>query len=207
VGLKKPEWHFRTGVNREMFAQLLVRIYQSVLPSMTILDGILAMQGQGPGKGGEPRKLGVVMGSKNAAAIDMTVCRMLGLPPEEVLTNHCAEKQGLVRGAISINGTLPHIENFKFPEITPLIFGPKQFHGLMRRHLVQRPECDRSLCKLCGECWKYCPAQAIINSKKEIHFDYDRCIRCYCCIEVCPHGALTAQETTTGRLVRKVLKL
>ncbi|MDH4028171.1 MAG: DUF362 domain-containing protein, partial [Nitrospirota bacterium] len=62
VGMKKPEWHLRAGADREMFARLLVKIFQAVRPSVTILDSILAMQGQGPGKSGEPRELGIIMG-------------------------------------------------------------------------------------------------------------------------------------------------
>ncbi len=108
--------------------------------------------------------------------------------------------------AISIDGTLPRITGFKLPTITPVVFGPEKFHRFMRKHLIQRPECNDELCKLCGECWKYCPAEAIGHSKKKLHFDYDQCIRCYCCIEVCPHGALKAVETVTGKLTRKILK-
>ena len=40
-----------------------------------------------------------------------------------------------------------------------------------------------------------------------IGFDYDRCIRCYCCVEMCPHGALTAVETPPGRIVRRLAGL
>jgi len=207
VGMKKPEWHFRTGVDREMFARLLVKIYQAVKPEITILDGILAMEGQGPGKGGTPRKLGVVMASANAAAIDIAVCRMLGIDPDNLLTSKIAIEQELVTKDIDIEGDLPDIKDFKFPEITPLIFGPKGLHGFMRRHLVQRPECADDMCKLCGECWKYCPAHAITHDKKKIRFDYDKCIRCYCCIEVCPHGALSARETRTGKVARTMLRI
>lgn len=51
VGFRKPQWHLRVGVEREMFGVLLYRIYAALKPSFTILDGILAMEGQGPGKG------------------------------------------------------------------------------------------------------------------------------------------------------------
>jgi uncharacterized protein (DUF362 family) len=207
VGMKKPEWHLRAGVDREMFARLLVKIYQTIKPEFTILDGILAMEGQGPGKGGTPRQLGVLMASSNAAAIDVAVCRMLGVDTEKMLTSKIAIEQNLVSRDIHIDGDLPDIIDYKFPEITPVIFGPKTLHGYIRRHLVQRPVCNDKLCKLCGECWKYCPAHAIEHDGNKIRFDYDKCIRCYCCIEVCPHGALIAKETVTGKIARNVLKL
>jgi len=207
VGLKKPEWHFRTGVDREMFATLLVKIYQAVRPSVTVIDGILAMQGQGPGKGGEPRHIGVLMGSCDAVAADIAVCKMLGVAPDGLLTNRIAMGQGPASEEIEIVGELPEVRDFKFPDIVPLVFGPQKFHGFMRRHLVQRPICDASLCKLCGECWKYCPALAIAHDSRKVRFDYEKCIRCYCCLEVCPHGALSARETVTGKITRRLLKI
>ncbi|HWR57434.1 MAG TPA: DUF362 domain-containing protein, partial [Thermodesulfovibrionales bacterium] len=70
IGLRKPEWHLRAGVEKERFAQLLVQIYKAIRPSITILDGILAMEGRGPGKSGTPRELGLIMGSTDALALD-----------------------------------------------------------------------------------------------------------------------------------------
>lgn len=206
VGMKKPEWHFRTGIDREMFALLLVKIYQAVRPTVTILDGILAMEGQGPGKGGKPRGLGLLMGSTDTAAMDNVVCRMLDIHPDTLLTNKIAAAEGLMPGDINIDGPLPVIHDFTFPEMTPLVFGPKRFHRFFRRHLVQRPVCDDSACRLCGECWNYCPAAAITHSSKRLRFDYDKCIRCYCCIEVCPYGALKTYETRTGKISRRILR-
>ncbi len=206
VGLRKPEWHFRTGVDREMFARLLVRIYRTISPAVTLLDGILAMEGQGPGKGGQPRHLGMLLAGADAVAVDMAVCRTLGLAPDSLLTNRMAAETGPVAPEILFDGAMPVIEDFRLPEITPLVFGPKRLHGFMRRHLVQRPFCDDSLCRQCGECLKYCPARAITVEKHKLRFDYDACIRCYCCLEVCPHGALHAVETLYGRMTRKILK-
>lgn len=208
VGLKKPEWHLRAGVDREMFAGLLVKIHQVVNPTITILDGILAMEGQGPGKSGTPRKLGVVMGGKDSLAVDIVVCRMLGIKPDDLLTNKIAVEQELIKtDEILVDGNLPELKDFKFPEITPLVFGPKRIHGFMRKHLVQRPVCDNSACKMCGKCWNYCPARAIKPGGIKIQFDYEKCIRCYCCTEVCPYGALSVYETIIGKITRKLLKI
>jgi Fe-S-cluster-containing hydrogenase component 2 len=57
---------------------------------------------------------------------------------------------------------------------------------------------------MCGECWKICPAGAIAPEEEPLRFDYDRCIRCYCCIEVCPSGALHTAETRAGRVFRSI---
>jgi uncharacterized protein (DUF362 family)/Pyruvate/2-oxoacid:ferredoxin oxidoreductase delta subunit len=206
VGLRKPEWHFRTGIDRDMFARLLVKVFQTVDPAITMLDGILAMEGDGPGKSGTPRHLGIIMASRDAVALDSTVCTMLGIAPEELLTNKAAKELGIHEEPIEINGDLPVIHDFMLPEMTPLVFGPERLHGYMRRHLVQKPVSDDNLCRMCGECWKFCPAKAITEAKKKLLFDYDKCIRCYCCIEVCPHGALKAKEPVIGKLVRRVYR-
>ena len=203
VGFKKPEWHLRTGIDRDLFAALLVRIYAKLRPAVTILDGVLAMEGQGPGKGGVPREVGVLMACDDAVAIDTAVCRMIGLDPEKLPSLKAAIQAGLGDGSVEIEGDLPRIEDFRLPRISPVVFGPRWSHGFLRRHLVQRPIVDKPLCKSCGDCRRYCPAGAISQQKETLHFDYDKCIRCYCCLEVCPHGALKAEEPMLGKLVAR----
>lgn len=206
VGLRKPEWHFRTGVDREMFAKLLVRIYQAVKPSFTILDAVLAMEGEGPGKSGIPRYIGYIMGSDDALALDVAVCKALGIDPLELLTNKNGAGLGLIDDSVEIEGEIPQVSDLKFPEITPLIFGPAFTHSLSRRHLLQRPVSNESICRLCGDCWSYCPAHAITHDRKRIFFDYDKCIRCYCCIEVCPNAALRTEEPVLGKLFTSIIR-
>ncbi|MCE5195446.1 MAG: DUF362 domain-containing protein [Nitrospiraceae bacterium] len=206
VGMKKPEWHFRVGIDRDLFAKLIVQIHKAVNPTVTIIDGILAMEGQGPGKSGIPRELGILLASADAVSLDASIAKMLGLIPDELPTNLAARELGLTKSSI-IDGDIPNIKKYELPEITPLIFGPKKIHRFMRKHIVQRPVQNESLCRFCGKCWKFCPAKAITAKSNRLHFDYKKCIRCYCCIEVCPYGALTAKGTVTGKILRRILKI
>ncbi len=206
VGLRKPQWHLRAGVDRERFAALLVRICATLKPAFNILDGVLAMEGPGPGKGGIPRRIGVVMAARDPFALDAAVCRMLGLPPEELFTHAVAMKAGFVDGALEIEGDPPRVQGFRFPEMASTLFGPKALHAFMRRNLIQRPVIDDEACKACRDCAKYCPAEAITFDGKEGRFDYDKCIRCYCCLEVCPHGAMRAEEPRLGRIFSRIIK-
>jgi len=207
VGLKKPEWHMRSGVDRNMFARLLVQIYQSIKPTLTLVDGILALEGQGPGRRGTPRHIGVLVGSRSGLSADMAICQMLGVEFDKLPTLRAAEQLGLVDEKLKIIGDFKEVSDYKLPDLGPLTFGPQPLQKYMRKHLVQRPVVEPGLCKMCGECWNICPAGAITPYEEIIGFDYDRCIRCYCCIEICPHGALQAIETLPGRLVRKLTRL
>ena len=207
VGLTKPEWHMRSGVDRRLFARLLVQICRAVNPAATLVDGILGMEGHGPGRSGTPRFLGVLGAGGSAPAVDVTLCRFVGVRPEELPTHRAAVELGLLPESISMEGDFSPVSAFNVPVLGPLTFGPPRFQRLMRKHLVQRPVAKAGACRLCGECWRYCPAKAIRPSADIVQFNYDRCIRCYCCLEICPHGALKAAETTTGRLARKLAGL
>jgi uncharacterized protein (DUF362 family)/Pyruvate/2-oxoacid:ferredoxin oxidoreductase delta subunit len=201
VGLKKPEWHMRTGVDRQMFAQLIVSIHEAVKPAYTILDGILAMEGQGPGRSGIPRQLGLLMGGKSAHAVDHTVCLNVGLDPETLETQRYARQMGIYDGRVYISGDLRILDDFQFPELGSLTLGPDYLGRLTRRFVIQQPVVDDRECKLCGECWKVCPAKAISYTDRGISFDTEACIRCYCCLEVCPHAAIRAKKPLAGKVL------
>ena len=207
VGYRKPEWHMRAGVDREAFARLIAGIGRTLRPAFNILDGVLAMEGQGPGMGGVPRELGVLLAGRDPFAVDRTVCRMLALDPAQLPVLKVAREMGFPAPEAEIDGSLPAIPDFKFPTFTSLFMGPKFLHGFIRRQVLQRPVCDSAVCRMCGECWKICPAGAITPEEKPLCFDYDRCIRCYCCIEVCPYGALDTAETIAGRIIRGAASL
>lgn len=203
VGYRKPEWHMRAGVDRQMFARLLVRIARTLRPSFNILDGILALEGDGPGRGGLPKEAGLLMAGHDPFAVDLAVCRMLGLDPGQVPLLKAAAEEGGLPSEPEIDGTFPAMRDFRLPGLTSLVYGPRFLHAFIRRQLLRRPVCDGTLCRMCGECGKICPAGAIASEEGMLRFDYNRCIRCYCCIEICPFGALRTSETLAGRIVRR----
>lgn len=205
VGMKKAEWHLRVGDKRELFAEMLVAVYRSLLPAINLLDGILAMEGDGPGTGGTPRRLGVLLGSDDALSLDIAACRMVGLDPFELPTNRAAREMGLIK-EYEVLGPLPEVRDFAFPPPSDILFGPKFTHKFMRRHLTTRPSSVKDICKLCGECVRMCPAGALKGGRRELEFDYDKCIRCYCCIEVCPHGAMKKEVPVLRKAVKPFLR-
>jgi uncharacterized protein (DUF362 family)/Pyruvate/2-oxoacid:ferredoxin oxidoreductase delta subunit len=206
VGARKPEWHFRVGENKELFAELLASIYGTLKPSLNLMDGILAMEGEGPGTSGRPRELGVLIGSENAMALDMAVCEMLKMKPYSLMTNHAGKKLGLAPSCTEMIGCVPSVTDFDIPEPTDLLFGPRIARGFLRKHIASRPVNVPDICKYCNECVKICPAKAIENrTGSKLNFDYNACIRCYCCVEVCPYAAMVKHDTLIKKLVRKIL--
>jgi len=203
VGLQKPQWHLRSGVDRDWFARLLVQIHYAVNPAVTIVDGILSLEGDGPGKGGRPRQTGVLVGSRDAAAADAAICRMLKLDPAQLPTHRAAAARGLTEGPEQVLGDFKTVDNFQLPDQGAVAFGPAFLKGFIRSHVLQKPVVDSGRCRLCGECWTYCPAGAVFETGRSVAFDYGKCIRCYCCVEVCPHGALAARMPQAGRVLEK----
>lgn len=52
-------------------------------PDYCIIDGVMAMEGNGPIQG-TPREMGVLVFGDNATAVDATACRVMGLRPERI---------------------------------------------------------------------------------------------------------------------------
>jgi len=207
IGLRKPDWHFRTGVDRDYFAHLLVLIHNTVNPYMSILDGILALEGEGPGRGGTPRELGYILGSKNAFALDLAVCNMVGLDSNQLYTCKAAARMGFIQDEPEIDGEMPLFNNFKMPKIIPLVFGPKPLQGFIRKHFIRKPAVKKSICRLCEKCCNFCPTHAIERIKDGLIFKYENCIRCFCCLEICPEGALKSKNSFGEKLIHAYLKI
>jgi uncharacterized protein (DUF362 family) len=58
-GKMKAWWHMEAGKDANRFGQMLVETAGAINPDLTIVDGIIGHEGNGP-SGGEPRQLNVL---------------------------------------------------------------------------------------------------------------------------------------------------
>jgi len=194
-GKKKAAWHLAIGKDRRLFARMLAELATMLPVDFHLLDGIMGMEGNGPGNG-TPIRLGVLLGGKNAAAVDIAAAGLVGLPPDALLTCLAASeiKSGPKDlGEVSILGDTPPESPFPFKYPDPLGTDwnlPGFLKGILRRAFLPFPIIDKTRCKVCLQCRDVCPPGAISLKNGEISIATAKCIRCYCCQEVCPENAI-----------------
>ena len=203
VGMRKPEWHFRAGSDADLFATVILGTYTSLRPRLNLVDGIMAMEGDGPGLGGSPVPLGWIVAGADATAVDYAIAEALDVKPEGLPLIRCAQRHG-VQVYPEVEGDFTKPVAFQLPGEKNIVFGPGRFRRIFRRWLTARPKAQSRVCTLCGECIRYCPAGAMSRppAAGPVAVDYDRCIRCYCCLEVCPQGAMEIRGGWFGKIRR-----
>jgi uncharacterized protein (DUF362 family)/Pyruvate/2-oxoacid:ferredoxin oxidoreductase delta subunit len=211
VAQRKAEWHYNVGFSRERFASLLLDLWNGVRPALTILDGVIGMDGLGP-TNGKPFSYGVVAGAQDALAMDFWLCRMLGVRLEDYplwqaaslrRMSQCRLDEGELAGDFSATHlwkgvNVPKLHSLSFlPILSKLPFG-----RALEQALTSRPVHRPNLCIQCGKCAAICPAHAVELRKKTLLFDYRKCIRCYCCHEMCPADAIEFKDGLLMKVMR-----
>ena len=213
-GLLKGQYHVKLPDPYD-FATMLVDLNTLIKPRLYVMDGIRAMEGNGP-RSGKLKQLNVLLLSSDPIALDATACRIIDLNPEIVPTSKPGEKAGL--------GTY-HIENIELVgesvasfltpgfEVnrTPVVpSSGGRFRTFMKNRITQRPVIDKVKCTSCGICVEMCPVKPkAVNwykgdKSKSPKYDYDLCIRCYCCQETCPEAAIFIASPLLGRLFPRI---
>jgi uncharacterized protein (DUF362 family)/Pyruvate/2-oxoacid:ferredoxin oxidoreductase delta subunit len=183
------------------FSSALADIYSVSNPQLTIIDGYLCQEGQGPSSG-DIVKLDLILAGYDAVALDTTVCKIIGFNPKEILYLKKAEGKGLgTTNLMNIRVLGEKIEGvyrkFKPPKVRPVSFPlPKWLANYVGNKIFKATvKFDPKKCKLCATCWSNCPVDAIIPPKELRKgnipkWNKKRCITCFCCGELCPHQAV-----------------
>ncbi len=200
LGLHKAAFHLKLPDPAD-FGRMLAALTLCLKPRLYVMDGIVAMQGNGP-RGGIPCPMNVLLFSEDPVALDAVMCRLVALDPGVLATNPPGRLWGLgtyladeielvgdaidplIKGDFDVNRVK---ENRRLPPAVGFLFN---------NMVSARPVIIEKRCTRCGTCVQICPVSPKAvdwrggsHGRPPRHF-YGRCIRCYCCQEVCPEKAI-----------------
>lgn len=205
TGLYKAECHSRSPREKDL-AKILVKVHSISRPGLTVVDGIVGMEGDGP-SGGRPRAVNVVMAGEDAVAIDSCIARIMGLRPLDVAVIKTAYEALLGEADLSkietVGDTLDSfiVKDFKLPGTMPLKMIPRPVLKLLLGLIGFKPRIDEGVCVRCELCKTACPVDCITIGKDACGIDYKKCIKCLCCHEICPEKAISIRRNFLTKLV------
>lgn len=214
-GLNKGASHVKHP-NALEFAKMLADLNNLLRPRLHIMDGVVAMEGNGP-QSGTPKAMNVILASTDAIALDTVFASLVHLDPALVPTNVIGAARGV--GTMDIanievvtpEGTLTVAEaKDKYGDAEFDVYRGKEDKGIIRqlkpiqKWIRRVPKIKKDLCVACGICAKSCPVEgsALTFRKKGKPpvYDYDKCIACFCCQEMCPKKAIYAYQNPIAKI-------
>ncbi|MBC8611538.1 DUF362 domain-containing protein [Massilimaliae timonensis] len=202
-GLTKPEFHWRFP-EKELFGDMLIDLCETVRPGFALVDGVHAMEGDGP-SGGDKRELHMIAASDHLYDLDLFLCHVIGADPQKICMVKSAIDRRLCCGdlqKLDIIGDVPQAKPFAIPQDKGVDFMgqvPAPLRGVTKkfvnRFFTSRPVIRKRDCIGCGKCAQSCPAKTIRIQDKKAVISYQRCIHCFCCHEMCPVKAIDIKRT------------
>ena len=205
TGVNKATGH-AAYPNSEIFADMLADLNLCIRPRLHIMDGVVAMEGNGPSSG-TPVNMNVLLFSADPIALDAVFSALVHLDPAEVPTCVSGAKAGLgvmdsdsievvtPEGTLSLEEARKQYGNADFDVFRGRALKKNTLSAFMPLlpFLQHRPKVDLKKCIACGVCEESCPVpeKAVHSGKgRKAKYDYKKCIRCYCCQEMCPVKAI-----------------
>lgn len=214
-GLTKVEMH---GKYRDLdtFMDFLfdIHTYLGNKLVLNITDAVIGMEGFGPSNG-TPKQIGAIIAGQNAAFVDVMATRIIGLTPQFTPCIKTAIKRGFIDQTLPLEVIGEKLEDMivkDFKTIEPNNFKPYAnyvpsfLQNTVHRLMTKRPVIKKTACKGCKKCHDHCPVKAISMETKQdgklfAKIDYNKCIRCYCCQELCPFGVVKVKSGLIYKLV------
>jgi uncharacterized protein (DUF362 family)/NAD-dependent dihydropyrimidine dehydrogenase PreA subunit len=202
-GYQKAQLHKQFPSPQE-FGMLMADIYSQLPPTINIADAIVGMEGNGP-SAGTPKELGFLAASSNAAALDLTLCRILKINPRSVpylshlTTDLCDESATEIVG---VNEEDVSPTSFLLPGTFMLQLIPNSLIKILSPFLWIRPDISDK-CTSCGRCVKSCPVDALSIGAQKAVLEPKKCIGCCCCHEICPEKSIEMTMSPFLRFIRR----
>ncbi|HCX65338.1 MAG TPA: (Fe-S)-binding protein, partial [Eubacteriaceae bacterium] len=211
-GTKKALWHTRMN-NTHNFAKMLLDLNTLLQTDFAILDGIVAMEGNGP-KSGDAKELNALVMGENLAAVDTVALSLIGYDDATELPQYQVVKESgwgpYALEQIDVLGErVESLQCHDFAKVrkTNEIFGDKQSLRWIKNWIAPYPKLKEEKCIGCKICSEVCPERPQViemiekDGKTIPEFDKNTCIRCFCCQEMCPVGAIEVGEPWLGKLL------
>ncbi|MFH1202360.1 MAG: DUF362 domain-containing protein [Candidatus Omnitrophota bacterium] len=205
-GTFKTELH-KNYFDRQDFAKILVDILEVARPALTIVDGITAMEADGPGTGGKLRNQGVLVAGSDCVAIDSVLALIMGIKPNDILTTKEGARRNLgisdINSISVVGESLIDVIESPFILPTPSLSSriPRPAMELAKKLIKFYPYVERRNCTLCTACIDACPNKAISIRNDKIIINYRKCIACFCCEEACPYSAIKIKKSLAAKMI------
>ncbi len=188
------------GRTHAEFADVLCDLYSLVRPRFAVMDAVTGMSGTWRTQKDRIRP-GLILASADAVALDAVACELAGLSPMDVPTLRQAHERGLGvadPALIEVVGeTSARIEDFTLPYRTSIAWRLlRLFAPALQK---EDPRVVPELCDGCRACEDACPAHAIGYPDGRAQIDLEGCIRCFCCLELCPRRAVEIERGWLGK--------
>ncbi|MBR5519237.1 MAG: DUF362 domain-containing protein, partial [Clostridia bacterium] len=200
AGLEKAKYHAKIP-DRAKFAKLLCDICNTVAPDFSLIDGILGMEGKGPGTG-DPKWANCLIAAQNPYCADLAAATIIGMPINRVPTIVEGIRRGyspsgaeglIVKGLSLEQAAVRFVPPPYMKDVGLLSLLPGSLKDPVAKYLEAYPIITDK-CVGCGECARACPKHTIKIRDKKAVIDYSQCIKCYCCHEMCRLKAIELKK-------------
>jgi len=213
LGMKNPMGILPRPDRRAMHTlgidQCIVDMNRGIKPDLTIVDGSVGQDGEGP-LYGEQADLQVLVAGRESLAVDLACCQLVGVKPRAIPHLKLALEQLDKPSWTPVGEDVGVIKQFRLPEQKPLyrfIFWlmypldyPYSWIAERGKHFCTtlyctglvgtRPQINEASCTRCGICVEACPLPDVIDLKT-LKVNYKTCQRCLLCYEACPENAIS----------------
>ncbi|MHB8896882.1 MAG: DUF362 domain-containing protein [Candidatus Geothermincolia bacterium] len=207
-GTTKFVYHSRFDDDVE-FANLIVDVHLAAKPAFHVLDAVEVTEGEGS-RHGTIRKMRCLAASRDAFALESLVMHLAGLDASCNKVLSAAVARGLCAGTlegVEVLGADPAgliLSDFVLPEKN--FFSekvPAVITERLSRLVAATPEPVAESCTLCGRCVDFCPRGAMSLGVDVAVVDARKCIRCFCCDELCEQQAIEISRPLLARMLKR----